>query len=230
MKTRRVCLAEHGELVEATSSGRRVAEDADRIAHQPLELVEELEDVLAGLALVDGAHPGHEGSGPSPRSPGRRPTLGRRPGGRPRPIPGRRSGRRRSMSRRELPPRRLAPWTLTQAHSPAAKKPVDRGRAGRRRRRCRPWSSAGRAGWGSARSIGIEPGEVDADLPDPRQPLEDLLPPEVPEVEVDDTGSSNPLPLSISVWMDRATMSRGRELHGLGRVVLHEPPPLALTR
>src|SRR5512137_2269154 len=65
--------------------------------------------------------------------------------------------------------------------------------------------------------------EVDGEISDTRQPLEDLLPPEVPQVEVHIVPAFYAPPL-IDLRLDRPRdYVPGAELHGFRRIFGHEP-------
>ena len=149
----------------------------------------------------------------------------------PPPLPALQDARRRRcparrpktiVSSSELPPRRLAPCTLTQAHSPAAQQAGHHASCRPRRCRCRPWSSAGRAGWGWARRRGRRPrsGSARSRMPGSRSAI--FSAPRWRRSRYTKSLPPMPRPASISCWMEREVMSRGASSIGRRRVAQHE--------
>ena len=76
----------------------------------------------------------------------------------------------------------------------------------------------------------IDADKIDADLPDAAEPLLDLLFPQVPQVELDvrAQGVLEP-PALVDLGLDAPGDDvTGRQLHGRGRVALHEPLALVV--
>ena len=124
------------------------------------------------------------------------------------------------VSMSAFPPRRLAPWTETQAHSPGRVETLER-------------SLAVEVGLDAAHVVvstrpdgdrvvdRIDAGEHHRELPRPVQALDDLLRAQVAQVEEDVPVHAAPV-VDLRLLRARDDVA-ARELHRVGRVVLEEP-------